>query len=352
MEIEPLEEFKKYSRHFANCKKYIKKMFDENSRSFGKFILIITAIALLLIILIYISENIFNKLQGEKITFEVAIVSAVTLGVFLGILAYFYFKEQVREPKNRRLKAKFGAVFFCIIIFFIGTYGGILVSEFLLTEYKDIKQPEEKYQFFVDILLVLLTFTALVWYLLHRVLEVDIKSGIEKTKRQNRSFTEAQTFKNTGYAHFLLYKNSKQDTDNKTKKRGGDANKIQIPLADEAVDNLRSAISYTSLSFNSAKKLDEEGNEMLFCTIRNNLAYYKTEKWNCLRERKGIDYFKQKNKRDKYNLDRIEVLNHLKYLKKNEEENYNIPPEFLNEFLKTSKYVEKIFNDMDILIGN
>ena len=341
MEIDPLEELKKYSKLFANYKKYIKKIFDKHHRSFGKFILIITILALLIIIFFYILENTLKTLHGEEISFEMAIVSLL----ILGILAYFYSTKQAIKSSDRILKAKFRTVSFCFLVFLVGTFIGTLLSKVGFTEY-GVLEAEEKYRFFVDVLLVLLTFTAMVWYLLHRQVERDIKDGLETAYLQNRYFTEAQSFKNAGYMHYHIYKEHyekySENEDELRKSRG----------------QLKKAINYTKMALFALKKTDTVENESLLCLIKNNLAYYLAIKWQFLKDTRSSinnneefkNYLSDEEKKDKYNRDKRIALEHLKYINK-EERLQKYSPSLLTEIVDTCDEVKKIFEEIDSIIN-
>lgn len=334
METAPFKELRKCSKHF------------------GKFILTIIVIVLIIIIFLYVSENIFNKIHSKEITLETAIISAMVLGIF----TYFYFTEQVREPKNRRIKAKFGAVSFCLVVFLTGTYGGSLLSKVGFTDY-GIFDPEEKYQFFVDMLLVLLTFTALVWYLLHRKIESEMKSSVEITKDQNRHFTEAHAFKNSGYLHYHIYREHYKKYLNK---RERNKNVVEKDVIAEAREQLRNAIDYTEKALSVLKDLDEIENETLICIIKNNLAYYLAIKWQCIKETKNInndtdnhkelkEYLSNKEKKDKYEKDKQVALKYIKYIGE-EERIQKYPSSIIVGITETCKDVKKIFEDIDNII--
>lgn len=299
----------------------------------GNLLIVIKTI-LFIFLLTLVIENIYNKLRGGETTLE-AIISTT---VVLMIIAFIYPTEQAKKPNYRKLRDKYIAIVFSFMIFLAGSYSGSLFFKFQKTNY-DVLKPEEKFQLFVDLILVLLTFTALVWYLLHREIENEMKNNIEKIKEQNKLFTETQALKNAGYMHYNLFKTSLNCNKEGRKK--------------DITNNLGQAIEATYEALSLSKNLDEEKNKKLICAIKNNLAWFIKEKWECKidnKERKVLKRLLNEEKTNKkYEGDKEDALDCIKYIK-NEKGNFQYTKKEIDEMTETYNKVEKIFSQIDDLI--
>ncbi len=199
-------------------------------------------------------------------------------------------------------------LFILILIFFIA----ISLLKIFITCYG--LEQADKYNLFIDLLFVLsgaiMGIGVAIYKWIYKKINEDVEkklkiceTNINNESLQNRRLTEAQSFKNTGYMHFYLYKTYSDCNNKETENKA-------------ATDNLKKAIEFTNLAMSVVKDLDQKINEKLICIIKDNLAWFLREKWECIKKKRKENEFKEylRENRKIYEGDRRSALDCIDYI--------------------------------------
>jgi len=206
---------------------------------------------------------------------------------------------------------------------------------------------------FLTLLEIVLGFIAIMGVGVYLWISRNINNRTQETFLENRRFTEIQTFKNTGYMHynlFEIYSECKEE-----KKKNEDEGEEEEKKNEDGGNNLRRAIKATSMALSLSNDIDEKRNRKQICIIKNNLAWFLKEKWECIKNKRGgedrlREYLEEKTSRNKYKGDSQSALDYIEYIT-NKKATPLYTKEEREEIIETHDKVKRTFNEIDELIG-